>query len=337
MASQGRSLSQLLIRALRLWAMLRVTADRQPVSRNGRRTRGCGTSGRPQPFRNVVASPHIYDCGSRLLRPFSGRITRGRSISVIACARESTAYGNHCPDQVAGPRPACPRQPVHRRALRRCHPPRRRPHRSRRPAGRAHRQAHRPLARGQVHRRRAVQPRQDLVGSGQPADLRGELRASPRPSRRVYGVEGPLQPGLLHRRSRGASPLAAGLHRDRLGEHLRAQPVPPADRRAARRLHAELHDHLRPLVPGRSRDRGNTDGHRDPRPSQADGDPDRRHRVRGRDQEERVHGDELPDARRRRPADAQRHQRRAATAMPRSSSACRGPARPPSRPIPSAA
>ncbi len=44
---------------------------------------------------------------------------------------------------------------------------------------------------------------------------------------------------------------------------------------------------------------------------QADGDPDRRHRVRGRDQEERVHGDELPDARRRRPADAQRHQRRA--------------------------
>ncbi len=35
----------------------------------------------------------------------------------------------------------------------------------------------------------------------------------------------------------------------------------------------------------------------DPGPSQADGDPDRRHRVRRRDQEERVHGHELPDAR----------------------------------------
>ena len=272
---------------------------------------GCDRTYRSQPSRNVVASAHITTAEADSCEPSRARITRGRSISVIACARESTAYGNHCPDKDAGPRPACPRQPVHRRALRRCHPPRRRPHRGRRPARRAHRQAHRPLARGQVHRRRAVQPRQDLVGSGQPADLRGELRAAPRPSGRVHGVEGPVQPGLLHRRGRGASPLAAGLHRDRLGEHLRAQPVPPADRRAARRLHAELHDHLRPLVPGRSRDRGNQDGHRDPRPSQADGDPDRRHRVRGRDQEERVHGDELPDARRRRPADAQRHQRRA--------------------------
>ena len=56
---------------------------------------------------------------------------------------------------------------------------------------------------------------------------------------------------------------------------------------------------------------GTRTGHRDPRPPQADGDPHRRHRIRRRDQEERVHGDELPDARRGRPADAQRDQRRA--------------------------
>ena len=42
-------------------------------------------------------------------------------------------------------------------------------------------------------------------------------------------LEGPVQPGLLHRGRDGPSPVAAGLHRDGLGEHLRAQPVPPAD------------------------------------------------------------------------------------------------------------
>ena len=94
-------------------------------------------------------------------------------------------------------------------------------------------QAHRPLARGQVHRRRAVEPRQDLVGPGQPADLRGALRAAAGAPRRVLRRPRPVQPGLLHRRGRGASPLAAGLHRDGLGEHLRAQPVPPADRRTS--------------------------------------------------------------------------------------------------------
>ena len=46
------------------------------------------------------------------------------------------------------------------------------------------------------------------------------------------------------------------------------------------------------------------------RPPRADGDHHRRHRVRGRDQEERVHGHELPDARRGRAADAQLGQRR---------------------------
>ena len=51
-------------------------------------------------------------------------------------------------------------------------------------------------------------------------------------------------------------------------------------------------------------------GDGDPRPPSADGDHHRRHRVRRRDQEERLHGHELPHARRRRPADALGDQRR---------------------------
>ena len=89
---------------------------------------------------------------------------------------------------------------------------------------------------------------------------------------------------------------------------------PTADELAE--LRAELHDHLRPVVPGRPRDRGHPHRDRDPRPPRADGDHHRRHRVRGRDQEVRVHGDELPDARRGRPADALGRQRRAGRRRP---------------------
>ena len=38
-------------------------------------------------------------------------------------------------------------------------------------------------------------------------------------------------PGLLHRRGARAPPQPARLHRDGLGEHLRAEPVPPPGRR----------------------------------------------------------------------------------------------------------
>ena len=74
-------------------------------------------------------------------------------------------------------------------------------------------------------------------------------------------------------------------HRDRLGQPLRAEPVPPSEPRATRGLRAELHDHLRAVVPGRPGDRGHPDRDRDPAPPPADGDHHRRHRVRGRDQE----------------------------------------------------
>ena len=98
-------------------------------------------------------------------------------------------------------------------------------------------------------------------------------------------------------------------------------------RRAARRVPAQLHDHLRPVVQGGPGDRGHADRDRDPGPPPADGDHHRRHRVRRRDQEERVHGHERPAARRGRPADALGGQRRRGGRLGRSSSGSRGPAR----------
>ena len=77
-----------------------------------------------------------------------------------------------------------------------------------------------------------------------------------------------------------------------------------------RRLRAELHDHLRPVVQGRPGHGGHPHRDRDPGPPRADGDPHRRHRVRGRDQEVGLHGHELPHAGRGRPADALVGQRR---------------------------
>ncbi len=68
-------------------------------------------------------------------------------------------------------------------------------------------------------------------------------------------------------------------------------------RSPARRVQPEFHDHLRALVPGRPGNRGDPDRHRDPGPPGPDGGDHRRHRIRRRDQEVRVHGDELPDAR----------------------------------------
>ena len=45
-----------------------------------------------------------------------------------------------------------------------------------------------------------------------------------------------LRPGPVHRRASRPPPQPPGLHRDRLGQHLRPEPVPPAGRRGARAL-----------------------------------------------------------------------------------------------------
>ena len=103
-------------------------------------------------------------------------------------------------------RPGRPSQPRRSRPLRGGHPARRRRHRRRRAPGRSHGHPHRPLALGQVRGRRARQPRRHLVGRGQPADLRGTLRADAREGHRPSGRSRDLRQGRLRRRPPDAPP-----------------------------------------------------------------------------------------------------------------------------------
>ena len=171
--------------------------------------------------------------------------------------------------------------------------------------------AHRPLAEGQVRRRRAGQPRQGLVGRGQQAHQRGALRAAaregPRPSRGARDV----RQGCLRGRRPVPPALGARDDRDGLGQPLRPQPLHPSLGGRAGGLPARLHDLRRTEPAGRSGHRRHALGHVHPRPRHASRGAHRRHRVRRRDQEERLHGDELPAPRRGRAAHALVGQRRA--------------------------
>ena len=167
---------------------------------------------------------------------------------------------------------------------------------------------------------------------------RGALRAPPASAPGIRGEAPDLRPGPVHRGR--ARPIAA-----RCGSTPR-RPGPASspgtcsvDPIAAdlAGLPAQLHDHQRALVQGRPGHRGHPDRDRDPAPPQADGGHHRRHRVRRRDQEECLHGHELPDAGRGHPADALGRSTSAGPAIRPSSSACRGPARRPCRRIPSGA
>ena len=177
--------------------------------------------------------------------------------------------------------------------------------------------AHRPLAAGQVHRPRAVEPGQGLVGRGQPRDQRGALRrCSARASwrylkdRSLYAQDMYIGAHEAHRRSlrvytetAWASIFARNLFRR-----------PPREDLASFAPNFTIID-----VPSFEADpatEGTRTGTAILRPPQADGDHHRRHEVRGRDQEVRVHRHELPDARRG----------RAARCTPRSTSASAGDA-----------
>ena len=149
------------------------------------------------------------------------------------------------------------------------------------------------------------------MGRRQPAHRPGALRPAPGAADGLPRRARPLRPGLLRRRPPGSPPQPPRLHRDRLGEHLRPQPVPPADGRRARPASPRT---SRSSTSRRSRPIPATEGTRTGTailaPPRADGDPHRRHRVRRRDQEVRVHGHELPAARRGRAADALGGERR---------------------------
>ena len=142
-----------------------------------------------------------------------------------------------------------------------------------------------------------------------------------------------LRPGRLRRRRSALPPLAARLHGDGLGEHLLRQPVHPARRRRTWSASS-------PTSPSSTRPRFRADPERDGMRSETvilvhlatPGDPDRRHRVRRRDQEGRLRDHELPPAERGRAAHALVGQRRRGRATWPSSSASRARARRPSRP-----
>ena len=215
------------------------------------------------------------------------------------------------PDDAPDPGSHRPCQPVDRRAVRGRHPPRGGPRRGRGPARRPDRHAHRSLA-----------ARTSSSSTSPAATTRsGGARSTGRSPRRDYDRLRTRLIGYLAGRdlySQDCFIGAAAAHRRSLrvytetawasifARNLFRRP----SRGPARGLRAQLHDHLRPVVPGGSRTRGNPHRHRDPRPPPADGDHHRRDRVRRRDQEERLHGHELPHARRRRAADARGHQRR---------------------------
>ena len=178
-------------------------------------------------------------------------------------------------------------------------------------ARRPDRQAHRPLAQGQVHRPRAVERVEDLVGRRQPAHLRGALRPA----------QGSARSPTLAERDLYVQDCSVGAHPD----HRRSLRVytetawasifarnlfrrPTADELAAFQPNFTIID-----VPSFKADpdtEGTRTGDGDPAPPRADGDPHRRDRVRRRDQEVRLHGHELPAARRGRAADALGGQRR---------------------------
>ena len=171
------------------------------------------------------------------------------------------------PTRPPRPGPIRPREPLDRRAVRGRHPPRRGPPRRRRPARRPDRQAHRPFA-ARTSSSSTSQSSRDKIWWGavnRPISeahydrLRARL-VDYAASKDLYSQDCFIGAAPAHRRSlrvytetAWASIFARNLFRR-----------PTADQLA--RLRAELHDHLRPVVPGRPRDRG--DAHRDghPRP-----------------------------------------------------------------------
>ncbi len=182
--------------------------------------------------------------------------------------------------------------------------PRRGDDRRGRAAGGRHRALHRPLAEGQVHRPRIRLRGPDLVERHQRRDLRGALRRLAREGRRAPRAARRLRDRRLLRRRPEASALGARRHDAPVPRALREDDVHRARRGRARGFRAGRA--RAPRAGGRGRPGGgrHADGGLHLPPPDAQGDPDRRHLLRRRDQEVRLHADERPAAARGRDADA---------------------------------
>ena len=181
-----------------------------------------------------------------------------------------------------------------------------------RPARRRHRPPHRPLAEGQVRRRRDRLRGPHLVGQGQPAARRGALR---RPARegRPRTSQPPTRstsstPSPAPTRRTGSACASSPRTRTTRCSRARCSSISPPDELGALRAAGARAARARP----RGRPGGGRDAHR--HVHRAASGPhrgaDRRHVLRGRDQEVDLHGDERPAAARGRLPDALLGERR---------------------------
>ena len=173
---------------------------------------------RPQPSRNVLASAQ-YDCGSRLLRAF-GHASRaaGRSDCDRLRTGSRTADGHDRANDTPRARTDRPRQPVDRRALRGRDPPRRRA-RSRPTDRSSSGPASTPAARRRTSSSSTSRRAEAKIWWGAVNRPITEAHYDRLRARLVaYCAERDLySQDCFIGAAAGASPLAARLHRDRLG------------------------------------------------------------------------------------------------------------------------
>ena len=173
------------------------------------------------------------------------------------------------------------------------------------------------------------------MGRGQPPDQRGELRPAARAARWRTSATAAVRPGLLHRRAPRRTAASLRVYTETAWASIFARNL--FRRPTARGARGFAPNFTIIDVPGFEADPA-TEGTRT-------GTAILVHLKRmeiiivgteyaGEIKKSRVHGHELPDARRGRAADALLDQRRARPATRASSSASRGPARRPSPPIP---
>ena len=161
---------------------------------------------------------------------------------------------------------------------------------------RLHRPPHRPQPQGQVRRPRALGRAARLVGEQRPDDA-GALRAAARRHARPHPRRRALRAGPLRRRRPGLPAERPRDHRARLARPLHPPPAAPPGPGRAGRLRARLHHPQLPELPGRPGPPRLPLRDGDRHLLRAAADPDRRHRLRRREQEVGLHRAQLPAAR----------------------------------------
>ncbi len=200
-------------------------------------------------------------------------------------------------------------------------------------AGGRDRPAHRPLGQGQVHRpRRRHRGRQSGGATTAPCRARPSSSCWPTFWRMPRGRDLFVQ-DLVGGADPAQLPADARRHRICLALAVHPQPADPAGPRGARAFRAEDDDHRPAELPRRSGAPRLPQRNRHRHRPVAHAGADRRHLLCRRDEEVGVHGAQLSAAGKAASCRCTARPMSARTATPRSSSACRAPARRRSRPI----